>query len=99
MFKKISLVAVITVIFALVFTSSVLAAKSKYTFEDVIIGNQTVEIEASVKQNKNGAYSTCSYFKQNYVEHLGLYDDAVVAGDDEEAVLTFCVDNFENRSP
>jgi len=99
MFKKISLVAAITVIFALVFTSSVLAAKSKYTFEAVVIGDQIVEIEASVKQNKKGAYSTCSYFKQDYVEHLGLYDKAVFAGETEEEVLSFCVGNFENRSP
>ena len=99
MLKKISIAASLMVVLMLMVTSTALAVKTKYTFEDVVIDGQIVEIEASVKQNKKGAYSTCSYFADDYTEHLGLYDEAVLAGESEEEVLSFCKAHFEERSP
>ena len=99
MFKKFSYVAGLAVVLALLLTSTVVAAKSKYTFENVTIDKQILEIEASVKQNKKDAYSTCSYFTDDYGEHIGLYAEAVFAGETEEDVLGFCKENFEQLSP
>jgi len=99
MFKKYSIVATLAVVFALLMTSTVLAAKTKYTLNDVEIDGQIIEIEASVKQNKKGAYSTCSYFIDDYIEHIGLYEEVVFAGETEAEVLNFCEANFEQVSP
>ncbi len=99
MFKKFSIVVGLAVVFTLLLTSTVVAAKTKYTFEDVTIDEQILEIEASVKQTKKGAYSTCSYFSDDYIEHLGLYEEAVSADDTADEILEFCIANFEQVSP
>jgi hypothetical protein len=82
----------------LVFATTVLAKKTKYTFNDVVIDEQTVEIEASVKDNNNNDFSECSYFSDDYADYLGQYADDVIPGDTAEDVLDFCVANFDNKT-
>lgn len=81
----------------LVFASPVLAASSvKYTFNDLVIDSQVVEIEASVRSGRN-PYSTCVYYSDNYISYLGSYNAAVVAGTNSAAVQSFCVNHFADR--
>ena len=87
------LIVLLTALLLLVGT--VQAAKTKYTFNDVEIDEQVVEIEASVKDTKKSDYSTCSYYSVDYGEYLGYYDADVVAGETAEDVLDFCVAHFE----
>ncbi len=96
MIKKYLLTILSVLLISLLFTSAVFAAVSKYTFNDVVIDEQTLEIEASVKNNKKGAYSNCSYYTDDYAEWLGNYQEDVFAGETEEEVLEFCEDHFEN---
>lgn len=81
----------------LVFASPVLAASSvKYTFNDVAIDSQVVEIEASVRSGKN-PYSSCVYYSDNYISYLGSYNAAVVAGTNSATVQSFCVNHFADK--
>lgn len=94
--KKLIVIAVLFVMLAT--ATTVLAKTDKYTFNDVTIDDQTVEIEASVKSNNKGDFSSCSYFSDDYADYLGAYQADVFAGDSAEDVLAFCVDNFDNLS-
>ena len=96
--KKWSLWAAVLGVALFIVTTSVYAANAKYTFADVTIDGQTVEIEASVKETKKSAYSTCSYYEDDYADYLGYYDDDVAAGDTAEQVLDFCVNHFGDRT-
>lgn len=89
-----------TLLLLLIFatTVAVQAKNTKYTFNDVTIGDQIVEIEAGVKDNKNSDFSQCTYFSDDYAEALGYYSDAVVAGESVEEVLDFCVEHFDERT-
>lgn len=72
----------------------------KYTFNDVQLPDgQTGEIEATVKDQKNKADSVyCGYFSDDYAESLGYYYDTVeVAPADADAVLEWCLDEFDER--
>lgn len=77
------------------------APVEKLTFNDVTLPDgQTGEIEASVKllNNKDDSV-TCTYFTDDYQESLGYYFDHVEpAPIGAEAVLQFCLDNFDERS-
>lgn len=98
MLKKLTLITLSVVMASLLATSAVIAANTKYEFSDVVIGDQIVEIEASVKDNKKSEFSTCSYYSDDYEEFLGQYQEDVIAGETAEEVKDFCVENFENRS-
>ena len=98
MLKKLTLISLSVVMASLLVTSAVFAAKTKYEFSNVDIDGQIVEIEASVKDNKNNEFSTCSYYSEDYEGFLGQYQEAVVAGETAEEVKDFCVENFDNRS-
>lgn len=94
---KLLILTGLLLIFTFALASVAQAKTNKYTFNDVVIGEQIVEIEAGVKSNNKGDYSTCSYYSDGYADYLGFYEEAVKAGDTAEEVLTFCVNNFENR--
>ena len=98
--KKSTLSIVLLTVLAatLLMASTVLAKNSKYTFHDVTIDEQTVEIEASVKNTKKNDYSKCSYYADDYAEFLGAYDEDVSAGDTAEEVLDFCVEHFDDKN-
>ena len=98
MFKKLTLIALSVVVASLLITSAAIAAKTKYEFSDVLIDDQTVEIEASFKDNKNNNFSSCSYYSDDYEEWLGQYQEDVVAGELADEVEQFCVNNFANLS-
>lgn len=71
------------------------AANTKYTFNDVVIDGEIVEIEAGVKTTKKSDFSNCSYFTDDYIDYLGYYEEAVSAGDTADEVLDFCVSHFD----
>lgn len=79
------------------FATPVSAAATKYGFNDVVIDGQVVEIEASVKNTRRGAYSTCNYYSDNYIDYLGMYAEATLAGTTAQQVLDFCVGHFSDR--
>ncbi|MDX1612841.1 MAG: hypothetical protein R3300_00950 [Candidatus Promineifilaceae bacterium] len=95
MHKKILIVTTLLLL-SLALASVVQAKTTKYTFS-AVINEQPVEIEASVKTTKKSDYSVCAYYAADYADYLGQYADDVVAGDTAEAVLDFCVDNFDDR--
>ncbi|MDT8304715.1 MAG: hypothetical protein RRC07_02165 [Anaerolineae bacterium] len=95
--KEWIVVAAILTIALFVVTGTAQAAVTKYTFNDVDIDGTIVEIEASVKETNKAAFSTCSYFADDYREFLGTYEDAVVGGTTADEVLAFCIGNFTNR--
>lgn len=97
MFRKTSILLILVLIAALLITGTVLAAKEKYTFNDVDIDGTLVEIEASVKSVNKGDFSTCNYYADDYAYYLGFYMADESAGDTAGEVLAFCVDNFDNR--
>ncbi|HEX6238506.1 MAG TPA: hypothetical protein VFZ68_15000 [Acidimicrobiales bacterium] len=75
------------------------AQNVKFTFNDVALDGQTVEIEAGVKILKNKPDSvTCSYFTDDYQDSLGYYFDfhepAPVEADE---VLAICIAEFDER--
>ncbi len=77
------------------------APVEKFTFNDVLLPDgQTGEIEAAVKVLKDKDDSiNCSYFTDDYVESLGYYFDFVEPAPlDPDAVLEFCLGNFDERS-
>ncbi len=98
MLKKWSAIAIVLLLAIFVVAGAVHAANTKYEFNDVTIGERTVEIEAAVKDNKKSDYSVCSYYSDDYAEFLGQYAEDTLAGDTAEDVLNFCVENFESRS-
>lgn len=73
------------------------AAVSKYTFNDVAIDGQVVEIEATVKQNKRTDVARCDYYADDYAEWLGYYEEAVSISMDSNNVEAFCADHFVDR--
>lgn len=76
----------------------VLAANiTKYTFNDIVISNQVVEIEASVKGTRKSGYSTCNYYSDNYIQYLGLYAKAVFAGSTAQQVRDYCIAHYSER--
>ena len=91
---------VFVVLVAMLATATTAFAKTnKFTFNDVVIGEQVVEIQAGVKTTGNGSsYTVCSYFSDDYAEFLGEFEEAVSGGDTAEEVLAFCVANFDKRS-
>lgn len=93
-----SILAGLLVVLSLVCATAGYAAVTKYTFNDVSIGEQIVEIEAAVKSVKKGDFSTCSYCADDDQECLGYDEDDVFAGATAEEVLDFCVDHFEDRT-
>ena len=98
MFKR-TLVALSLVALAASFLATgVLAGQTKYTFNDVEIGDQVVEIEAAVKDTNKNDYSSCSYYSDDYGTWLGDYQDDVLAGETEGEVQSFCEDHFEDRT-
>ena len=78
-------------------TVPVLAGVTKYTFNDVAVNETLVEITASVKDTNKSDYSTCSYFSDDYIEYLGMYSEAVLAGSTAQQVLDFCIMHFYDR--
>lgn len=102
MLRKWSVVAIVLLVAVLVVAGAVHAKNTKYTFNDVEIetddGALIVEIEASVKDTNKSDYSQCSYYTDDFEDHLGQYAEDVIAGETAEEVLDFCVNNFENRS-
>jgi hypothetical protein len=98
MLKKIPLITILLILVSLLLASTALAAVTKYSFNDVVIGEDIVEIEAGVKDNRSSQFSNCSYYSDDYLEWLGQYQEAVVAGETADEVLDFCVSNFDNRS-
>lgn len=77
----------------------------KFTFEGVTLTDGELVVEDAVvevavrdhKQDKND-WTNCSYFTEAWGEHLGAYNEDVVAGDGgADAARTFCVANFPNR--
>ncbi len=95
--RRSSLLIILVLVLALLVSGTVLAAKEKYTFNDVDIEGTIVEIEASVKSVNKGDFSTCSYYADDYAYYLGFYTADESAGDTAEDVLAFCVDNFDDR--
>jgi hypothetical protein len=53
-------------------TIAVQAKSNKYTFNDVAIGERTIEIEAGVKTTNKSNYTNCSYFSDDYADSLVL---------------------------
>lgn len=98
MSKKRLILVTLMILLTLALTTTALAKNTKYTFNDVVIDSEVLEIEAGVKANNKNDYSNCSYFADDYAESLGYYADKEFAGDTADEVLDFCVDNFENRS-
>lgn len=98
MVKKTLRLSLLVFLVALLMASAALAATTKYTFNDVVIDDQVVEIEAGVKETNKDSFTNCSYFSDDYREHLGYYQEAVSAGDTAEEVLAFCVANFDQRA-
>lgn len=97
--KKLLLFAALTLLLSFAVATAVHAAATKYSFEDVVIDGQTVEIEASVKtHNKKPDFSQCTYFSEDYQSALGYYSDDVNAGDTAGDVLDFCVSHFDERT-
>ena len=96
--KKILILTSLMIVLSFAFTSTVQAAVTKYSFNDVEINGIIVEIEASVKDNNKGAFSQCTYFSDDYQEALGYYSAPIVAGDTAEEVLEFCAENFDERT-
>lgn len=95
--KRFLLLAGLVLAFAFVMVAGAQAANTKYTFNDVTIDEQVVEIEAAVKTNKKNDFSKCTYFTDDYEESLGYYEDDVDAGDSAAEVLDFCVNHFDER--
>lgn len=98
MLRKWSVIAIVLLVAIFVVAGAVHAKNTKYTFNDVDIDGQIVEIEAAVKDTNKSDYSQCNYYTDDYEDHLGQYADDVPAGETAEDVLAFCVDNFEDRS-
>jgi hypothetical protein len=98
MSKKTLFVMSLLIILTLALATVAQAKNTKYTFNDVQIGEQTLEITAGVKETNQNDYSNCSYFSDDFQESLGYYADDVIAGDTAEEVLDFCVSNFDNRT-
>lgn len=97
MFRKIGFLLILVLVAAFIVSGTVQAAVTKYSFNDVVIDEQVVEIEAGVKSVNKGDFSSCSYYTDDYAEYLGHYTAPVSAGDTADEVLGFCVDNFGNR--
>ena len=93
------ILVITTLLLLLVFATAVAvqAKNTKYTFNDVQIEEQIVEIEAGVKETKKSDYSNCNYYTDDYEDFLGYYQEDVSAGDTAEEVLEFCVDHFGDR--
>lgn len=98
MSKKTLIVTSLLIILTLALASVAQAKNTKYTFNDVEIGEQIVEIEAGVKETNKNDYSNCSYFSDDYAESLGYYAADESAGDIAEEVLDFCVKHFEEAT-
>lgn len=98
MFRKVAFLALALALVAFVLPGSAQAKNTKYTFNDVMIGEEVVEIEAGVKETNKADYSNCNYYTDDYIEFLGYYQEAVSAGDTADEVLAFCVENFDNRT-
>lgn len=96
--RKTLFIAGLMIVFSLALATVAYAGNAKYTFNDVGIDGELVEIEASLKTVKKGDYTTCSYYSDDYADYLGYYDADVFAGDSAEEILDFCVTNFDNRS-
>jgi hypothetical protein len=85
---------------AFAFAPAAWAAVDKHTFNDVVLPDgQAGEIEATVKTHRNKDDSVaCSYFTDDYVEHLGYSFTFVdTAPGDADAVLEFCLVTFDDR--
>ena len=95
MIKKIVVLSVLG-LFAFI-TPTFAASMIKYTFNNVDISGEVVEIEVSVRTSKTNPYSTCSYYSDNYVSYLGIYAASVSAGKDANLVLNFCTDHFGEK--
>ena len=96
--RRVVISAAVILLLALAFTSVALAATNKYSFNDVVIDDQKVEITASVKDNNKGKYTQCTYFSDDYLTFLGEYAEPVAAGATAEEVLAFCVEHFDERT-
>jgi hypothetical protein len=97
--KQWVLFAVILLAAAFFMVGSAHAAVTKYTFNDIDVEDTIVEIAASVKVTNKVAFSTCSYFADDYAGYLGYYAEDVAAGSTADEVLAFCVANFDARDP
>lgn len=97
MLRKTLAFASAMILIILVLATTVQAANTQYTFNDVEIGEQIVEIEASVKMTNKSDFSTCSYYSDDYMEYLGYYQEAVSAGNTAADALDFCVAHFGDR--
>lgn len=71
----------------------------KATANDVTFSNGTTgELEVGSKITGNdSSYTTCSYFSDDYTESLGYFESAEFASTDSDAVITFCLQHFEDR--
>ncbi len=98
MLRKVLASVGVLALLTLLLATAVQAAQTKYTFNDVVIDEETFEIEAAVKSNNKNDYSNCSYYADDYAEWLGNYQEDVVAGETAEEVLEFCITNFDNRT-
>ena len=96
---KILVSTLLIAIFSLtIVVTPALAGSIKYTFNDVIFSDNSVgEIEAAVKDSRKSDFTSCSYFSDDYVDHLGYYSEPTVAGSTAEEVKTFCEENYINR--
>jgi hypothetical protein len=71
----------------------------KFVFRDVTFPDGTPgELEASSKVGKRDAFTTCSYFSDDYGSYLGYYHSAGFGSHDAGAVLEFCLENYEYRN-
>ena len=76
------------------------AATTKFEFEDVTFPDgQTGTIYASVKDMKNKDDNVYCQYQSSEHEHLGYYLEFVEsAPTDANAVLQFCLDNYDWRT-
>lgn len=99
MVKKLSIVTLALVLFAVSVVPTFAAVLTKYTFNDVVFSDSTLgELETSVKKTRQGYYTTCNYYSDGYVEYLGYYSDTQNVGSDSETVLNYCLEEYSNRS-
>lgn len=88
------------IVVALLLPAAIATASTKFTFNDVTLPDGTTgEIEASSKihPNKGDVFTTCSYYSDDYLTYLGYYTSSEFASEDADAVLAFCLENFEAR--
>ena len=98
MLKRALVTTSLVALAALLLATGVQAGQTKYTFNDVTIGETVVEIEAAVKDTKKNDYSSCSYYSDDYGTWLGDYQDEVFAGETADQVESFCVEHFDDRT-